>query len=91
MTEWRQVPTKPVLRASTDGRLQRRQDDGSYLPVKVSYNHGEPHYLSRPIGWYVLTTWGGGPSNNRRVIHKNRNKLDCNVTNLRWSTPADPY
>lgn len=96
LAEWRVVADFPRYEVSSDGRVRRRKTgrvlrvslrSKGYAAVTLMDDCAMPHKLSvhRIVAGAFIPN--PDPTKNILVDHIDRNKLNNNVTNLRWAAP----
>lgn len=95
MEEWRvindyntySVSNFGEVRNNNTGRILKPTDNGDgYLFINLSKNGIRKNFtIHRLVGLHFLPNW----DNKETIDHKNRNKLDNRVFNLRWATISE--
>lgn len=92
MEEWKQINDYPNYSISSLGQVRRNDKirklslGRGYLRIGLYKNGIKKHYfIHRLVGIHFLPNW----NNLKDIDHKNRDKLDNRVFNLRWCSRSD--
>jgi hypothetical protein len=96
------VPGVPGFEAGRDGSAWRQNDDGSWRPARVYVNRRRYGYryvvehvggrtVSRALHVMVLSAFRGPRPEGMQACHRDDDKSNNCIDNLRWDTPASNY
>lgn len=90
MSNWRTIPDYPNYEASRFGEIRNTQTGNILKPLYRRGNEAfcvcmkcsDGKYRYKKIAHLVASAWLGSKPDGYMVVHKNRCKIDCDVTNL---------